>query len=334
MMENWGTMGHSEAQHRYWDVFYSGIPAIMKETGKKAVEVWGKEKAAVVLERSREVMRVLVAKVDTCSRHEYGAQLYLIGAVAIFLSYLDPEAGAASCVAAVEAGLFESIATEVTAAGDDSLSEAWAYAMFMPAEYVLPGALADPATVKTTLESGWVQFLVDMILDRMAAGKPAHVLAVKSISQGLSRLAALPDGVAVAVAPRLPEALQWLLCDSGFDPIGQKFPVDAAGSAANALALLYGRNEDASLTLPAAAIHKLCDLFTVFLSTVPALAVPYAQGLAEVVISDAHKVSLSENELIVPSRPWDSGNQKLSLGPKNYSPHEFTIYLSLAIDVI
>jgi hypothetical protein len=86
------------------------------------------------------------------------------------------------------------------------------------------------------------------------------------------------------------------LLEHGGDPVGvaeHKTLSEPRGMAGLALALLRGREEDAQLALPARVVHQIVGLIDTFASWGPVTVLPYAQGLAELTVSDANKQHLT-----------------------------------------
>ena len=87
--------------------------------------------------------------------------------------------------------------------------------------------------------------------------------------------------------------MQWLMVNGG-DPIGFKSRVDPCASAGLALALLFGRKEDISLSLPAQVVMLIVNMFATYLKWGPGHALPYANGLAEYVTKPANLLTPSK----------------------------------------
>jgi hypothetical protein len=291
--EHWGSHNHSAARHLYFDSMYEAIPKLGDHVGALmegtfVMNPW--KSLTEVRSRMSEIFRRLTSIArSSCSIERAGASWLQVFLLLAFGK--KPDLCVMAAKSAVEAGIMDVL---IKALASDDLQSAEMYAHTNAGLYMLQYALYDEDSAHGMFTTTMVAAVTRCIHRTQSAGASAHVCLNKNLGQIVACMASTKLNVGQLVAaPGLIDALQWLLQNGG-DPIGHVSKVDPLAAAGLALALISRRNDDELLTLPPKIVRLMVTELDVYMNLGPAKALPWAQGLAELCISDRHKEYLVE----------------------------------------
>ena len=290
LYDGWSSHNHPEHRHRWHDIVYSTIPAAMKNSAG-LLKAYGTDAASAAAVSGRAVG--LVAAFDEQER-EYG-HLVLAACFGAFAGFGPKIVDAVS-----KRGAFEKAAQALR---EDLLDSGSTYMKMVVVYPMVTTCMADAALTARLFASGIIEAAVVFVQRAQIAATPVHVGITRTIGQFVAGVATFAEGRAKLLAtPGLEDALVWLL-ENGGDPVGiaeKKTMVDPCGMAGLSLALLRGREEDAQQALSAKVVQQIVLLLGTYISFgMPAYALPYVQGLAELSVSDANKVHLQKTPELI-----------------------------------
>eukprot|EP01043_Picozoa_sp_COSAG02_P027560 COSAG02_NODE_1633_length_11567_cov_16.719567_2_plen_540_part_00 len=297
--DGWGSCDHPEWRHRIHDAIYSCIPRLMTAHAELCgdcaeppavlgrMKSWGLASAAALCTPGAATVHV-------------GA---LVSAIIILVACAHFPASRDEGVEAFvsSSGVFQAITLRLQEAPIDS------YDLYLTAAamgYLVPYCLGDAGHASRLFASGMLEAFVGVVDRARNSEVPPHVSTNRGIGQFVAGVASSAEGRDRLLATKgMEEALMWLL-EHGGDPVGiveNKTLSDPRGMAGLCIALLRGREEDTQVALPSKVVRQIVSMIDTYSVMGPTLVLPYAQGLAELSVSDANKKHLADNPAVIDS---------------------------------
>jgi hypothetical protein len=295
----WGSHDHPEWRHRAHDMFYTKIPSLQVACAELCGD---RAETPAVLGRMKTWGQASAAALCTSGDATVQAGALLSAAAFLVTCAHFPAARREAAEAYVgNSDVFQAIIRRLQEAPLDSCDlYLTTVAMAMLGQY----CMADAGHTRRLLASGMLEAFVGVVDRARNSQVSPHVSANRGIGQFVAFVASSADGRDRLLATKgMEEALMWLL-EHGGDPVGiaeNKTLSDPRGMAGVSLALLRGREEDAQVALPSKVVGQIVSMIDTYSVQGPALLLPYAQGLAELSVSDANKQHLAATPAVVDS---------------------------------
>eukprot|EP01050_Picozoa_sp_SAG11_P010277 SAG11_NODE_1021_length_6157_cov_1.321063_5_plen_570_part_00 len=297
--DGWGSHDHPEWRHRMHDMFYSTLPKIVGIS----IDLCGDcAETAAVLDRMKSWGQASAAALCTPGDATVQAGAVLSAAVIqVALSRFPAARHEASEAFLSGSGVFQTITLRLQESPVDSAD---LYLTTVSMGMLGQHCIADAGHTSSLFASGMLEAYVGIVVRARNSEVPAHVSANRGIGQFVAGVASSAEGRDRLLATKgMEEALMWLL-EHGGDPVGiaeNKTLTDPRGMAGLSVALLRGREEDAQVALPSKVVQQIVSMIDTYATMGPAVLLPYAQGLAELSVSDANKQHLTAIPAVVDS---------------------------------
>eukprot|EP01052_Picozoa_sp_SAG31_P031401 SAG31_NODE_3321_length_4417_cov_2.056508_5_plen_555_part_00 len=290
LTDSFGSRGHPEWAHRVHDALYGKIKGLMGAFEELLSKSEGPETGAVLC-RTKQVASASCAELSNDGGQRISGAAAIFGLILPFAAF--PLARRAVMTTVID-GMLDSM---IRALQDDPLGTANQYVQVVAPAYSAPACMADIDLSRRLLASGVLEAVVAYVQRARSSTVPPHAHVNRGVGQFVAAVASTAEGRERLLATQgIEDALMWLL-QYGGDPIGiaeNNTLADPRGMAGLSLALLRGREEDTQVSLPAKVVHQIVAMIDTYgLSFPPAVVLPYAQGLAELSVSDANKQHLS-----------------------------------------